>query len=80
MCDADLFHLSSTDYILKNELLRIEWEAYMDLIFTDEDWLKLNIDFLLNHKYHTDFGNTKLEDRKLKNIELMRGLKKHALQ
>jgi len=68
ICDADLFHLSSKNYMLKNELLRIEWKTYMDLIFTDEDWLKLNLDFLSEHKYHTVYGKNVLQEKKQVNI------------
>lgn len=80
ICDADLFHLASTNYIFKNELLRTEWTDYMDLIFTDEEWYQLNLEFLVNHNYHTDFGKIVLQEGKQKNIELMERLKNEATQ
>ncbi|MGC1205228.1 MAG: HD domain-containing protein [Flavobacteriaceae bacterium] len=79
ICDADLFHLSSSNYLFKNELLRTEWKEYMDLIFTDEEWCQLNLDFLTNHKYHTDYGKNVLQEKKQKNIMLMEKLKAEAI-
>ncbi|WP_037348668.1 HD domain-containing protein [Sediminibacter sp. Hel_I_10] len=75
ICDADLFHLSSKEYILKNELLRLEWKTHMNCIFADHDWYRLNFDFLLNHHYHTEYGRLMLEEEKQKNIALMQKLK-----
>ncbi|WP_142784038.1 HD domain-containing protein [Changchengzhania lutea] len=75
ICDADLFHLASSNYIFKNELLREEWKTYMDLIFTDEEWYQLNLEFLVNHKYYTDYGKNVLREKKQKNIMLMEKLK-----
>ncbi|XCF04777.1 HD domain-containing protein [Tamlana crocina] len=74
ICDADLFHLSTKVYMLKNELLRIEWKTYMNLIFTDQDWFKLNLDFLSEHHYHTNYGKNVLQEKKKKNIELLEKL------
>ena len=79
ICDADLFHLSSENYFLKNELLRREWQTYRDLIFTDEDWFKLNLDFLSRHTYHTEYGKNVLEEKKQKNIMLMEKLREKAM-
>ena len=75
ICDADLFHLSSSNYLFKNELLRTEWKEYMDLIFSDQEWYQLNLDFLTNHKYHTEYGKNVLQEKKQKNILLMEKLK-----
>ena len=33
ICDADLFHLSSNNYLVKSELVRKEWKEYIGLIF-----------------------------------------------
>ncbi|MCK7591340.1 HD domain-containing protein [Subsaxibacter sp. CAU 1640] len=79
MCDADLSHLASTNYLFKNELLRTEWANYMDLVFTDEEWYQLNLEFLINHTYHTNFGKTVLKEGKQRNIELLEQLKKDAI-
>ncbi len=79
VCDADLFHLASTNYLFKNELLRTEWANYMDLVFTDGEWYQLNLEFLINHTYHTNFGKTILKKGKQRNISLMERLKKDAM-
>lgn len=81
ICDADLLHLASKEYSLKNELLRSEWSVYTGLRFTDEEWCQLNIDFLTNHKYHTQYGKRILEELKKQNIRLLKNLKlKSSLQ
>ena len=51
----------------------------MDLIFTDEEWYELNLDFLINHKYHTDYGKNVLQEKKQKNVVLMEKLKAEAM-
>ncbi|MGJ8732422.1 MAG: HD domain-containing protein [Cellulophaga sp.] len=71
LCDSDLFHLASDNFIVKNKLLRTEWENQINLKFEDLDWLNLNIEFLQNHKYKSNFGCIKLEKDKLKNIFLL---------
>ena len=74
ICDVDLFHLAAKNYLFKNELLRNEWQTYMNLKFTDADWYQLNLDFLSKHKYHTMYGKKKLEKGKNKNIILLENL------
>jgi len=71
LCDADLFHLGSANYMSKNELLRKEWETYNNLNFTDSEWIKLNVNFFKEHKFHTDYGNTILKRQKTKNQDFI---------
>ncbi|MDN3664058.1 HD domain-containing protein [Algibacter miyuki] len=79
MCDADLLHLSSNNYLFKSELLRMEWKEYMGLVFTDQEWYQLNLDFLKNHNYHTNYGKNVLQIKKENNIMLMKRLKAEAM-
>ncbi|HMQ68589.1 MAG TPA: DUF5706 domain-containing protein [Ignavibacteria bacterium] len=65
ICDADLFHLGTKNYEDKTDLLRLEWEKSRDKMYTELEWLKLNIDFLTNHKFYTRYAKKNLEDNKL---------------
>lgn len=68
MCDADLSHLGSESYFKKNEALRKEWEMHLQLTFSEEQWRKTTIDFLLEHTYFTKYGNDVLTNKKRQNI------------
>lgn len=64
ICDADLFHLGTKDYDDKSDLLRVEWEKTGNKEYSQLDWIKINIDFLLSHKYYTKYAKKNLEENK----------------
>jgi len=64
MCDADLFHLGTKDYVDKSSLLRVEWEKINNKHYSDIDWVKINIDFLTTHKYFTKYARKSLDESK----------------
>lgn len=72
ICDADLYHLGLESYIFKNERLRVEWEQYFNLKYSDEEWYAINVEFLENQKYHTWFGQTVLKNRKDLNWNMLK--------
>ncbi|WP_052333910.1 HD domain-containing protein [Neolewinella persica] len=65
ICDADLYHLSFPTYDHYQELLREEWKLLLGIDMTDEEWRNSNDAFLRNHHYWTEFGQERLEGRKL---------------
>lgn len=70
--DADNVHLANENYPNTLELLREEWELSIDKKYCNTDWFVLNIDFLKNHKYHTQYAQKewqKLKEENLKRIE-----------
>lgn len=69
LCDADMIHLGDKNYLERAEVLRKEWANTRNKIYTDEEWLQLNIDFLSNHSYHTPYCRENFDDRKKKNIK-----------
>ncbi len=71
ICDADFAHLASIAYLPKISLLRKEWSYFLGMNFLDEEWKTLNITFLSNHSYHTNFGKTIMEKYKLNNLLLL---------
>ena len=74
LCDADLFHLSSEQCTIQSEKLREEWEKEGFQPMSDREWLQYNLEFLENHRYHTPYGQTILQEGKKKNIKKYRKL------
>lgn len=72
LCDADLYHLSSNSSALKSDLLRDEWTTTGHNDMSDEEWTRHNIEFMENHRYHTPYGQTILEEGKRKNIKRLK--------
>jgi uncharacterized protein len=69
ICDADFYHFSRADYPAHEQALRKEWEIHLHLIYTDEEWNRINYEMLKNHSYFTPYGKTVLQDRKKENIK-----------
>ena len=69
ICDADLFHLGTNMFSERNQLLRKELQAYYKADFAEEDWCRLNIEFLKSHKYFTGYCRRELEPVKQEWIE-----------
>ena len=57
ICDIDLDYLGREDYMEISELLFKELYEN-SIIDSREEWNKMQIDFLENHRYHTFFGRT----------------------
>lgn len=74
LCDADLFHLSTKDFLKKSELLRKEFSLDLDNEIEDREWLKESIKFLKKHNYFTEYGKEKLFPAKKKNIKKLKAL------
>lgn len=70
--DADNKHLANENYLDTLEQLRQEWEHSTDKKYSNMDWFVLNIDFLKNHKYYTQYAQKEwqnLKEQNLKKIE-----------
>ncbi|WP_158657083.1 HD domain-containing protein [Maribacter cobaltidurans] len=74
LCDADLFHLGTTNFLYKNMLLRKEWELFSDIIMADDEWQMLNINFLEEHRFKTTYGKEILENGKQENLDKLKQL------
>ncbi|MEZ7508625.1 HD domain-containing protein [Cloacibacterium sp. Arc13] len=70
LCDADLYHLTRANYPKYEKALRREFEIFLKLIYTDEEWLKKNCWFISEHTYYTDFGQEVLSKFKETNIQM----------
>jgi predicted metal-dependent HD superfamily phosphohydrolase len=74
VCDADLYHLSLDNAEEHSRKLREEWEALGVKTLSDEEWSSMNLDFMENHRYHTPYGRSVLQDRKKKNVKKLKKL------
>src|SRR5258705_1631139 len=64
ICDADLFHLGTSDFREKNKLLREELNDFGNMELSKKDWRKKNIEFLTKHNYFTSYAKEKLDPLK----------------
>lgn len=69
ICDADLYHLSKSNYTAYENALRKEFEIFLELRYTDGEWIQKNRNFLSDHQYYTDFGKEVLSKLKEINIQ-----------
>lgn len=73
ICDADLYHLGTDDFINDNKLLRRELIAITGKEISKKDWRRKNIEFLEDHQYFTDYARTKLEPVKQQHLQQLLG-------
>ncbi|OIV43753.1 Pycsar system effector family protein [Flavobacterium johnsoniae] len=70
--DADYAHLMGTEYTTTCELLRLELKNTGIVTFTNAEWTKENLNFLLNkHRFYTDHALKKWQPLKEKNLLLI---------
>lgn len=69
VCDADLHHLGSEDFLEVGNSLRSEIEFSHKKHFTDLDWLELTIHFNKSHSYFTDYAKKIYGVRKDLNVQ-----------
>jgi predicted metal-dependent HD superfamily phosphohydrolase len=72
LCDADMYHLTSPNYAKYEKTLRQEFEKYLGLIYTDEEWEIKNCNFFREHIYHTEYGQKILSRFKEVNLQIMK--------
>ncbi|MEM7333952.1 MAG: HD domain-containing protein [Chloroflexota bacterium] len=70
LADADLEVLGRKDFFTRNQALRDEFR-YLNRPFTQEAWLKNQLDFLQNHTYFTQAAQSICRKQKQRNIELI---------
>jgi len=70
--DADYAHLMGAEYATTCELLRLELKNIGVVNFTNAEWTKENLNFLLNkHRFYTDYALKKWQPLKEKNLVLI---------
>lgn len=76
ICDADMLHLGRKEYFKKSALIREEWRLAKGENHNELQWLRLNIDFITNHRFHTRFCRENFDSRKAKNLVHLKTLEK----
>lgn len=70
VCDADLYHLGSDEFLHFNKLLRKEAEKTgSGTPIEKKEWNIHTIHLLENHRYHTDYCRMKLDEKKAENLK-----------
>lgn len=64
VADADLFYLGTPNYNQFSKKLHKELKHF-DPSINDEKWLKIQVNFLSSHSYHTKYGKEILEPVKI---------------
>jgi predicted metal-dependent HD superfamily phosphohydrolase len=72
LCDADIFHTNIPHFFYRKLLLRLEWEMFCNVKTTDKEWHLLNLKFLVEHNYKTEYGINYMEAGKLENINKLK--------
>ncbi|MCF8241555.1 MAG: HD domain-containing protein [Melioribacteraceae bacterium] len=67
--DADLAHLGLIDLENHQSQLRKELEYFTEIQYTDQEWTQININFMLEHNYYTNYAKTFFEPRKKENLK-----------
>ena len=68
MVDADVDSLGRDDFLAQSDRLRAEIESF-GKVHTDEEWYRVQIDFLKAHSYNTDSAKALRNAGKERNIE-----------
>jgi len=74
LADADLDYLGRKDYDKISAKLFNEY-LHFDIVSNKIEWLDLQIWFLENHKFHTDFAKKNRQKLKFENIKELKSLR-----
>ncbi|MCW5923133.1 MAG: HD family phosphohydrolase [Saprospiraceae bacterium] len=69
ICDADLSHLGMETYWDRTGKFRQELILARKTVMSEQDWLDFEINFMLNHSYHTTVADELFNKRKAKHIK-----------
>ena len=69
ICDADLSHLGMETYWDRTGKLRQEFILARKTVMSEQDWVDFELNFMLNHNYHTVVANEFFNKRKAKHIQ-----------
>ncbi len=72
LCDADISHLASKDFLEGSELIRLEIEHRMGRKLAETEWLTVNTIFVAGHQYHTDYARSKYAPQHAANLAALR--------
>lgn len=67
--DADLINIGRKNFFLKAQMLRLEWETFLNKHYSDKEWEKLQLDFLLNNNFYTQYTLKEYGAQRAENID-----------
>lgn len=73
LCDADLLHLGTEEFFHKGELLKEEIQLRSGQQQDRREWLRVNLEFLNQHPFHTAFARRTYGPRREENIREVEG-------
>ena len=68
VADADLSHLGAPTYWDRCGRVRQEFNLTRDTIMSDQEWIDFELQFMLDHDYHTEAGRKRFGKRKEKHL------------
>jgi predicted metal-dependent HD superfamily phosphohydrolase len=74
LVDADMANVGKETFFSSAELLRVEWEIFLDRSYSNSEWAKFQLDFLESMKYRTEEAQKKFSERLGLNIQEQRNL------
>ena len=72
LLDADLSNLGKENFEATAELLRVEWEIFLNRFYTDVEWAQHQLDFLQRHQFRTEAGRQRFAAQWERNIQKQR--------
>ncbi|MEL7003688.1 MAG: Pycsar system effector family protein [Bacteroidota bacterium] len=79
LCDADMYHLSTPEFEEKSEDLRQELIKTCKKEITKDEWMTMNVQFLGNHSYFTNYSKALMEPLKKKNLKKVKKARKKSI-
>ena len=69
LCDADLFHLGTDDFMERSKMVRKEIETVKRITLDKDEWRARSIELLQSHRFFTDYCRLLLGDQQQKNLD-----------
>jgi len=75
LCDSDVAYIGGDAFRAHSDALRTEWELRIGDRYTEEEWLKKNIEFVERCRFHTSYAQGRYGGKREENLrELQRRL------
>ncbi|MGV3586530.1 MAG: Pycsar system effector family protein [Adhaeribacter sp.] len=74
LADADISNIGKESFFSNAELLRVEWEVFLNKFFTDAEWAQYQLDFLVGQSFRTQVAQDKFNEGLKANIQEQRNI------
>ncbi len=74
LADADISNIGKKSFFPNAELLRAEWEIFLDKFYTDAEWAQYQLDFLQATQFRTEAAQRRYNEQLTKNIAEQQGI------